>query len=115
MGLRSESGADGGNSLVLVGELASPEKPREETAARLAHDDGVSHHDVELAEGARRDGDLDSELPLQLRGETRRLGLVVSSGAVEDLDIGHFAIVARRITGQARTPEARVASPGNRG
>ncbi len=78
-----------GDGLVLVRELPPPEEPRQQTLAALADHDRVADEHVELPERALCDLDLNAELTLELRGETRRLRVVVSGRAVKDADVAH--------------------------
>jgi hypothetical protein len=73
------------HDLVGIGPTAAGEVRQE--PARLAGDHLAVGDDVELAALARPDLDVEAQLVLDLRGETRRATLVASSGAVEDRDL----------------------------
>ena len=83
------------DDLIFIRELSPPEEPRQQPLAGLTGHDRVADEHVELPERALRDLDLDAELTLQLRGETRRLRVMISGRAEEDTDVAHPGRVAQ--------------------
>jgi hypothetical protein len=73
---------------------AAAEQHAQQAGLALRDDLAVGEH-VELAARALLDLDVNAELSLDVRGETRRAPFVASSRAVQDLDLHAHSLLPR--------------------